>query len=290
MSELIKVSIIVPVFIDNQSLLDMTVNMFLTSLQNSSFKSQTEVILIDDKSKLPNIKWSEIIDKFKDINLRIIQNEKNIGFLKSTKVGIQNSNAKYILMSNNDIFVGKNVVESLYKILESNKEVAAIGPRLSNQDNYSGQEENFNFNLQDYSEQSISKLQSEVEVKNIKVNKVREVNYLIGAFLLFSRSDYDKVKGLDEMYGMGYYEEVDLLCNFRKQLNKKVWVDLNSFVFHGSTSGKSPSMSLRGLRKLIQFNMNGIYFALKHGVKEASRVRRSWKTRLNYKELELTSH
>lgn len=74
---------------------------------------------------------------------------------------------------------------------------------------------------------------------NIKTCISREVFSVTGACLLTRRSIWNKIGGLDVIYGLGTYEEVDY-CLKVKQLGGKIFVNTNAIAYHyvGATQEK----------------------------------------------------
>jgi hypothetical protein len=90
-----KVSIIIPV----HNHLDSTLRC-LISIKESNDESPYEIIVMDDASD-ENI--SDVIGQAGEI--RLLKNEKNIGFLKTCNSAAKNAHGQYILFLNNDTVV-----------------------------------------------------------------------------------------------------------------------------------------------------------------------------------------
>lgn len=65
----------------------------------------------------------------------------------------------------------------------------------------------------------------------------REVFSVTGATFIVRRELFDKVRGFDEIYGKGTFEDVDMALKIRS-LGYKIWVDTNAVAYHyvGATS------------------------------------------------------
>lgn len=72
-------------------------------------------------------------DPFKK-NLFIIKNDKNYGFAEGNNVGIvfalKYLKPDYIEILNNDIVVKENYMDELVKVIQSNKKIAMVGPKI----------------------------------------------------------------------------------------------------------------------------------------------------------------
>jgi GT2 family glycosyltransferase len=62
--------------------------------------------------------------------VRLLRNERNLGFARACNQGIRNSKAPYVLLLNSDTEVAADAVERLWQFLEANPTYAAAAPRL----------------------------------------------------------------------------------------------------------------------------------------------------------------
>jgi GT2 family glycosyltransferase len=62
--------------------------------------------------------------------VRLLRNERNLGFARACNQGIRNSKAPYVLLLNSDTEVAADAVEHLWQFLEANPTYAAAAPRL----------------------------------------------------------------------------------------------------------------------------------------------------------------
>lgn len=83
-----------------------------------------------DKDNYDNIKSENYFNK----NLFIIKNDRNYGFAEGNNVGIdfslKNLKPDYIEILNNDIVVSKNYLRELIKVIDNNKKIAMVGPKI----------------------------------------------------------------------------------------------------------------------------------------------------------------
>ena len=118
----IKISVIIPVF--NR---EKYIARCLRSLLNQSIpRNEYELIVINDGSK---DKTKEVLDFFKDgfkEEIKIIENEKNLGLPASLNIGISSSKGKYIVRVDSDDYVNKNFLLILYLMITQNSNYSAI--------------------------------------------------------------------------------------------------------------------------------------------------------------------
>jgi len=115
-----KVSIIIPnlngeAYIEN----------CLDSISKLEFKDY-DVIIIDNGSTDRSI---EII-KNHQINAKVIQNKKNVGFAKAVNQGILISEARYVALLNNDTEVSKDWLMELYRAVYNKKDVFSVTSKM----------------------------------------------------------------------------------------------------------------------------------------------------------------
>lgn len=104
---MIKVSVIIPIYNVSKYLEE-----FLVSLQKQTFKD-IEIILINDGSTDGSL---EIIEKYilSSSNMRVINNEKNIGAGYSRNIGLKNAKGKYIIFLDSDDIVEEDFIKQVY--------------------------------------------------------------------------------------------------------------------------------------------------------------------------------
>jgi GT2 family glycosyltransferase len=71
--------------------------------------------------------------KFQFHHVTIVRKNKNLGFTKANNIGIKKAlkwGADYILILNNDTLVSKDFLLNLFYFLETNKEIAAVSPKI----------------------------------------------------------------------------------------------------------------------------------------------------------------
>lgn len=107
----------------------------LESIRKNTLLKDYRLVVVDNASTDDTLKW---LSGFRDENMTIIANGKNLGFAKAINQGIELSRADYIGFLNNDIEVSKGWLTSLITILASDKTVGAVGPVCSNNHDWQG--------------------------------------------------------------------------------------------------------------------------------------------------------
>jgi glycosyltransferase involved in cell wall biosynthesis len=108
-----KVSIISPIYNRGKYILR-----FLRSVQNQKF-NDIEIIFIDDSSKDNSVK---LIEKYQERDGRIIliKNKKNKGTLICRNIGALNSRGEYLIFSDPDDIISKNILNFCYNFIRTN--------------------------------------------------------------------------------------------------------------------------------------------------------------------------
>ena len=200
-------------------------------------KLDYEIIVVDNAS---TDKSQELLLNLKSqiSNLKIILNERNLGFAGGCNTGIKKARGKYILILNPDIVVLENSIEKLYQFMEENKNVGIAGPKLLNPDktiqpscyrypvwyipilrrtflgNFSWAKKKLDYYL----------------MTDFNHLEIKEVDWLLGACLMLRKEMIDQIGLFDERFFL-YFEDVDL-CRRAKMAGWKVVYFPPSEMFH----------------------------------------------------------
>jgi len=264
-----KVSIIIPIYLANESLVQMTSDLILKSLLVNFNREDVEVLLIDDYSPLAEA-CSRLIENFKEIkNLKVIKNTINKGFGESVNIGVNSSEGKYVLVCNNDIYLPKKSIDRLIEYFDKYK-LGMIGPVLSNAHGYKVQEISYSFD----------KSFEQFSIENFEKEKgnVFDVNFLMGSCMLTTNEIWNKAGGINKLFGKGYVEEVDLQVRIRK-LGYKLGIAKDTFVYHSS---KSPSFSINKTYRKFLLSKNSLLFLLRNGLRENWLLNYDWHKRTTW--------
>ena len=109
-----KVSIISPIYNKERYILR-----FLKSIQYQNF-DDLEIVFVDDFSIDNSV---DLIEKYQKVDERIvlIKNSKNKGTFISRNLGVLAARGKYIMISDSDDILSKNIVSTCYKYAEDHK-------------------------------------------------------------------------------------------------------------------------------------------------------------------------
>lgn len=145
--------------------------------------------------------------------VKIIKQQKNIGFGAANNAGAKIAQGKYLLLLNPDTDILADDLDKIFKKFGENKEVAVIGPRLmtdsgKTQEWCAGKEFTFwrliknNFGI--IESQKIWESRNEILA-----------DWVSGAAFFVKKEIFDKVGGFDEIFFM-YFEDEELCRRIRK--------------------------------------------------------------------------
>jgi len=175
-----KVSIGIPVYINNgkQRLFDMT-RVCIDGIMGS-IGVETEVIVVDDGSTYPKL---ELFLKKLYPHIIYVKNEENLGFAKTVNKGIKLAKFDKILLLNNDTVVtSKHWLIKLVETLNGGADMTApAGGRLDAKFNY---------------------------IVGEAMSPAQKFTYLVGWCLLVKKSVFEKIGYMPEDFRKGYFEDV----------------------------------------------------------------------------------
>ncbi|RJP29448.1 MAG: glycosyltransferase family 2 protein [Candidatus Omnitrophota bacterium] len=122
---MIKLSIIIPNWNSEEYILDC-----LKSIHNNCQVQPFETIIVDNASSDNSVKL--ITGLYPEI--RLIQNNDNLGFTKAVNMGIDNARGEIILLLNNDTVVINKAIDKMYGFLRENEQIAAVSCQFLNPD------------------------------------------------------------------------------------------------------------------------------------------------------------
>lgn len=196
------------------------VKMCIEALFNNTDEENIgEIILINDKSNEETTQFLRNITKNK-FNIKLIENKKNLGFVKSCNYGMKIAKSEYVLLLNSDCLLSKNSIKKMLSAMCKDKKIGLLCP-------ISSKAANLSFALPaGYNYQSINKL-FEKKFKGKTFNACT----VVGNCLMISKRCIDKTGYFDEIFEKGYTEETDY--QFKAMANGfKAKVLIDTYVFH----------------------------------------------------------
>ncbi len=218
---------------------------------------ETEVIVVDNASSDGSREEIQKL-KFKSQNIKIIQNETNLGFAAANNLGIKKSKGKYVLLLNSDTQLGKESLIKMIKFMDGHSEAGAATAKLeltSGQMDpachrgfptpwaaltyFAGLEKLF----------PKSRILGQYHEGYKDPGKPHEIDSPSGAFFMVRKTVIEKVGLLDEDYFM-YGEDLDWAYRMRES-GYQIWFNPEVTVLHRKKQSGRESGNVE-LRKITQ--------------------------------------
>lgn len=221
------IDIIVPIY----NAYEFTEECIKSIIKNTDLSKHT-LVLINDKS--PDEKILPMLLKYKDENndkqIIVLDNEQNLGFVKTVNKGMQYSKNDVILL-NSDTEVTKNWIEKIQKCAYSSQYIATVTPLTNNGTIASVP----NFGVDNELPQNMTLDEYAEMIEEISKNRYPELTTGNG-FCMYIKRDIIEEIGLfdDETFGKGYGEENDFCYRALDHGYTNVLCD-NTFIYHKGT-------------------------------------------------------
>lgn len=202
-----------------------------------------------------------------------IENKKNLGFAQGNNVGIKyalENGADYVMLLNNDTLVDKNLVSELVKVMEKDKTIGMVGPKI-----YFAS--GFEFHKERYSRQDLGKViwyaggvidwqnvyashRGVDEVDRRQYDGVAETDFTSGCAMMIRKEVFQKIGLFDPQYFL-YWEDTDL-CQRAREAGFKIFYVPQAFLWHkNAASSEKPGSELHQYYQ----TRNRLLFGMEYG-------------------------
>jgi len=236
----------------------------LESIFNNQPAFSFEVIVVDNASKDQSV--GLVMNQFPQV--RLITNQKNLGFARANNQAVKIAQGDFILLLNPDTVILAGTLDKTVNYLEQNKEIGVLGCQLLNPDK----------TLQP-SLRRLPTLGSQLlillklhrlfpKLKSLRnyfatdldYSKVQEAGQVMGAFMLIRKKLIDKLGLFDERFYL-WFEEVDLCKRVKDDGQWKVIYYPEAAVIH--YGGQSFVQEFR-FKNQFRFNNSLLDYFRKH--------------------------
>ncbi|VAW32941.1 Glycosyl transferase, group 2 family protein, partial [hydrothermal vent metagenome] len=221
----------------------------LPLLLNQTY-SNYEVVVVDNGSSDASVSF--VTEQFPQV--RLIQNEGNLGFSRGINAGLRQINADVVVLLNNDVLVQPDWLAELLRPFQEDSQIGIIGSKLLYPD---GTIQHLGAELTFPLARSQHFLYKEADVDGLPA--VQDVPYVTGAAMAVHRSVLAQIGLLDEMFHPFYYEEVDF-CYRARKAGFRVVVATQAVAIHDESASMDKVQDL----KLQTLQCNRYRFVLKH--------------------------
>lgn len=223
-----------------------------------------EVLVVDNNS---TDKTVEMVKK-EFPQVKLIINNKNLGFAYANNQAIKLAVGDYILLLNPDTEVLDNSLKQSFEFIKNNQDCGAMGAKLLNSDK-SLQSSVRSFPT--FWPIFLMLIKAPKILKKIKAidnylcvdfdyNKIQVVDQIMGAFMLIPKKVFDKIGLLDENFFI-WFEEVDFCRRIKKSGLKVIYNPQVEIIHYGGQSFAQEKI----IKKQLLFFKSALRYFLKHG-------------------------
>jgi GT2 family glycosyltransferase len=201
-------------------------------------------------------------------NVRLVENQANLGFAKANNIGIALSRGKYVALINSDVVVYAGCLAKMLEVMEANCDIGIMGPKMICPDGSVGLSvmrlptvwNTLCAALAVHSVLPNSQRLAGFSVRTDGTRGIEDVQVVTGWFWMTSRLALDQVGGLDERFFM-FGEDIDWCQRFGKAGWRVVFCgNTESFHYGGGSSEEAPARYYVEMRRA-----NLQYFQKHHG-------------------------
>jgi GT2 family glycosyltransferase len=215
-----KVSILIPVY----NALSYTVEC-IGAVIRSRPKTRYDMVIADDASTDGSAQHLMTVR-----NIKLLVQPSNVGFLANCNAAFRQCTGDYVLLLNNDAQLMPGALDALVEVLDTNPDVAAVGPRILYPD---GRLQEAGCTLDRDGVATMVGLFADPNSPDY--NRERDVHYCSGAALLLRRCDIGEML-FDEAFKPAYCEDADLCLRLLSQGRRVVYCPRAEVVHHLSVS------------------------------------------------------
>ena len=237
----------------------------LKSIFTSKGLSKLEVIIIDNHS----FDGSCHFLRSKYPNIKLIENQKNLGFSVAVNQGIHEAKGEYVCFLNPDTLIQDDTFSVLISHIEAYPQVGCIGPKILNPDGTLQKSCKRSFPTPVVALPKVlglnrlfpkSKWFGRYNLTHLNENETHEVDAISGSFMLFPKKVIDQVGLMDERFFM-FGEDLDYAYRVH-QLGLKVVYQPKTEVIH--YKGESIKSAPHDMIKVFYESMNIFFEKYKH--------------------------
>ncbi len=223
----------------------------LFSVRSWSDYPNLEIIVVDNASSDGSPEKLREQER-QDERVRVILNDANLGVAGGYNVGLRAARGDYVILLNNDTFVTRGWVRDLIRPMQLDPRIGLTGPLT----NDIGNEQRVKIAYGTMQEMQ----QAARRFVRGRLRRTLEVGNLAFFCVAIRRSVLDEIGLLDEVYGVGYYEDDDY-CRRAAQANYQLVIVDDVFVHHTH----SVSFDKLGEERLEQMARNRVIFEERWG-------------------------
>lgn len=204
-----RCDIIIPVW----DQLDVTRECVTSILKHTDYPYR--LIIVDNGSRSETKDYLLGLKDEPGLDLLLIRNEKNLGFVKAVNQGIVASDGGYLCIMNNDTIAAPGWLGELIDVMKANPSIGLLNPSSNTSGQFPG-----DLSVEDYG----------CSLKPMK-GQIQELYTCRGFCMVVTREVIKRVGLLDEIYHVGYFDDTDY-CKRAQKLGYKTARAKASYVYH----------------------------------------------------------
>lgn len=193
---------------------------YIESIDVEARETPLDVTVVDNASSDGTVELLRV--EAKRPFLKIIANEVNLGFARSSNMGATASVGQYLLFLNPDTAVKPTAIRKLTNFLDEHPEAGVVAPKILNEDG------SLQFSCRDEPRILFAVLEAfrlwrlspglfgGYRYASWHHNTTRAVGWVSGACLMIRKSLFEEIGGFDESFFL-YYEDTDLCLRVRRK-------------------------------------------------------------------------
>ncbi|HEY5123355.1 MAG TPA: glycosyltransferase [Ignavibacteria bacterium] len=257
----------VSIVIVNYNVRDLVDNCISSIYSANNKNHKIEIFFVDNNSIDGSVKY--IKEKYPEV--KVISNDKNIGFSKANNIALKQASGEYILILNPDTVLEEGTFSKMINFCEQNKDTGAVTSKLilSNGKLDSACKRSFPtfsvalpriFGLSKLFPKS--KIFGKYNLTYLDENKTYEIDSVCGAFMFIPKKILDVTGFFDEDYFM-YGEDLDLCFKIKKNGFKVYYYpEVTTIHYKGESTRKTHLSYVNNfygaMRIFIQKNFTGV--------------------------------
>ena len=170
------------------------------------------ILIVDNGSEHETSKCLNAFEKEDPGRIKVLRNDKNLGFVKAVNKGIAFSEAEFVCLLNNDTIVNPGWLGELIKVGEKDLKIGIVNPSSNT--------------LGQPCPRMIVPSKEQKESGSFV-----ELGSAFGFCMLIKKEILKDVGLFDESYGMGYFEDTDFSLRAKEKGYKSVRA-IASYVYH----------------------------------------------------------
>ena len=222
----------------------------LNSVYAETEETSFEVLVVDNASSDSS---AEMV-KREFTQVRLIENEENLGFARANNQAIRQSSGSYVLLLNPDTVVLSRALDKMVSFMRAHPDVDASGPMILNTDGSpcsSAHDTSYTFGsgadflLRESLATYLPRLLiSKLGKRESYSPHPRQVGWVTGACMMMTREAVDKVGFLDEQCFL-YSEEADWFYRLKQLGGKTYFIPEAQIIHHLGQAMKQTDTALK---------------------------------------------